>query len=94
MSFRKHSLVIILAKSKLILFGKLPKPKMREQILQNLNISIDKKVLEFVDHVRSLGFMLDHRLRLDLHDPHTMRKALMNLKTIFSKTVIKNLHSH
>lgn len=77
---RDHCLIINPSKSNIIIFG--PK-NIRDNLNQNINITIDQKEIHIVEEVKNLGVVIDSDLRFKTHISKLMQKSYATIKLIY-----------
>lgn len=77
----EHNLIINPSKTVLMLFGK---SKVRNHYKNLINIKIDDTPLECVNEAKNLGLLMDTELRFKKHINNCIKKAMANLKKIYS----------
>lgn len=87
---RDHALIVNPQKTKMMLFGKMFNPVLRDKIKSLIDIRVDDDRLEFVDSAKSLGLIIDYKLRFAEHVSRSIQKAFASLKTIYSIRKILN----
>lgn len=78
---KRHSLVINPNKSEMMLFAP---AHLRDGLLPNIHIHVDNVELTCKDTIKSLGLLIDSKLRFNDHINKCTQKAYCNLKLIYS----------
>lgn len=78
---KNHCLIINPIKSNVIVFG--PK-KYREEVKNEINVTIDNSQIVNLDVAKSLGVILDSEIRFASHINKVLQKAYANIKLIYA----------